>query len=1516
MFKQTKNSVNRISWRSLRFISLFLSLFSVSQFSLAIVDLSQTPLFIGQSAKPVVMFAMSRDQELSYKAYPDYSNLDGGILRPKDITYRNDFPYYGYFNSNWCYTYAAATATKDSYFQPAYAATKHKCNQIGMVSAWSGNFLNWATMTRIDILRKVLFGGKRAVDSAKTSSSSAVTILERAYLPKDSHAFAKVYNSGDGPISDYTPYSDATSLPAEKGITICNVSTASNGYPVIRVAKGVWNNWSHTEIQQCQWRSTSAEPTKLDAARTTSPAKINKLDELVAKVSVCVPEKDVKGNIYNPSDEEAISGGCLSYESDSYKPVGVLQKKYDSINFGLVSGSWGAPGSGGVLRKKAGPIAGQSFSGTDTVNEFSTRTGVFNSGVQGIIHSINSFKINNYTFSSTSGDVSYSGDSDWRNPIGEIYAETLRYLIGKKDPEANFAAGTDLSTISKVSSWDDPISSESWCTKCSIIVLSSGPNSEDGDYLDNAYLSKINAGLDRAGLDDIVDLIIAKNEFKNVENALYVGRKVDAKNGDSLTDQCSAATVKLSSLRGSCPEFPTSKGTYSISGLAYYANRNDLRPSMTGTQSISTYAVELSEGLPTFTIPVSGAADAKKISIVPICTNGTLRNSACSLVGVRVEQIENDASGTYPVSGKYLFYWEDQPWASDYDMDAVQRIHFCVGPIACKDSTVGSSQIKITNTIPYWATGTSRMDMSFIIQGIGPSGTYEEITDKEKETKNIVNGPQHHMWVHRGGYDTHNIMRDGVKVVSSLDHWSWYNAMDDADPLPLNTASSIYNLSHIYNFGSDELAKSLTNLKTPLFYAAKYGKFDDNEDAPNGLPDETSEWDKRNTLGGEGADGLPDNYFLMKNPALLEAGIINMIKDIAAEGASGAGVATNSTRLDDGTFVYQALFNTDGWHGEIAGYSASTTSDKSFTKIWSTRGKFISSVGRNILSYNPESKRGFEFTVSSWGSLSIDQKGALGTTDEIGKNVMKWVRGENITGYRSRILKKEAITNLLGDIVNSTPVFAGDASEGHEKLSGTYGGTVYKDYLKNVKSKRLKVLYANANDGMLHAINADCTTKSGDTKNCGKEVFAYVPSAVYPKLPKIADATYGKTTPHQYLVDGPISVGDAYIKVPSQKETSWRNILVGTMGAGARGIFVLDVTNPESFSEKDVLFEITPNEREQIGNVFGRPYIAPVDGRWKIILGNGYNSKDDRAYLLVIDLEEPFTDKTKAIATNTSGSNGLAGPALYRDSLSDPIQAAYAGDRLGNMWKFDLSSFGSAASAFGSTPDFTPLFKTGLAQPITAAPTLGFKNGKSVGGTDAVMVYFGTGSYLNATDVTNMEKQSFYGIADEDGSKTGFTGRSSLHQKTFTEDGTVRDVNDSGDSPSKPDWRTKKGWYIDFPAGERTTNKAVLAYDRVIFSTLIPKTDGCSFGGTGWLMDLVGVGDTSITALNKSMLATNGVKLGNFIPGEIARLRNSDTSTSSDTLVYSDIVGVLKAVPMTGSVPGDEKGRMSWRQLQ
>ena len=273
------------------------------------------PPLISNSSEPLVMLVMSVDHELFKKAYSDYTDLDSdGRI---DTTYVDSFNYLGYFDSNWCYQYSSG------YFSPVLEATGDNLHYCTTSQApWSGNFLNWATMTRIDILRKVLFGGKRSVDTEEQS------IIERAYIPRDVHAFVKIYKSGETgiPSEYFTPYT-------HNDISLCNVSGSENGAPEVRFARDAWPRWASTEVKQCQWDTEN------------SPALSYMLAENEVYIEACVNGKD-----------ELNTNRCKRYSSGWSKPIGLLQQYGDSggIHFGLISGSYDKNISGGVLRKNIG----------------------------------------------------------------------------------------------------------------------------------------------------------------------------------------------------------------------------------------------------------------------------------------------------------------------------------------------------------------------------------------------------------------------------------------------------------------------------------------------------------------------------------------------------------------------------------------------------------------------------------------------------------------------------------------------------------------------------------------------------------------------------------------------------------------------------------------------------------------------------------------------------------------------------------------------------------------------------------------------------------------------------------------------------------------------------------------------------------------------------------------------------------------------------------------------------------
>jgi type IV pilus assembly protein PilY1 len=345
------------------------------------------------------------------------------------------------------------------------------------------------------------------------------------------------------------------------------------------------------------------------------------------------------------------------------------------------------------------------------------------------------------------------------------------------------------------------------------------------------------------------------------------------------------------------------------------------------------------------------------------------------------------------------------------------------------------------------------------------------------------------------------------------------------------------------------------------------------------------------------------------------------------------------------------------------------------------------------------------------------------------RNLIAFLRGQSVSGLRSR-----DPASVLGDIVNSTPRVVKDANFGNAYLPATIGAAStptgagsYAAYLKDKSSRSEGVIAFGANDGMFHLVES----------NDGKEVFAFIPRAVLPRLKNLAAVPYV----HQFTVDGPSTEGDVYDAASSQ----WNNILVVTAGAGARSVFALHLptTAPTSLNPaSDVLWEFDATDNGDLGYVLGAPQVGMLpNGRWVTVFGNGFDSNDGHAVLFVCDALAGC-DKSSAITVSSDSGNGLGGVVLVRDA-SNVIRGAYAGDLKGNVWKFVTGVDGNLQVDFGGAPLFTATSDVdGKPQPITAAPAYALNDH---GGT---VVIVSTGRLYSDDDATSKDHQTIYGLFD------------------------------------------------------------------------------------------------------------------------------------------------------------------------
>lgn len=1477
------------------FTGLFSALLSLGVVHSAYSAPAQAPLFQANPVKPIMMLNMSKDHQLYFKIYDDYADItDSNRLLPSgsnnpnyggaipdgipDTTYVHKYEYYGYFDSAKCYIYSTARQR----FEPTVATdSMHYC--VAGNNHWSGNFLNWSTMTRMDAVRKILYGGLRSTDATAVAGD---TVLERALLPFDAHAFAKFYDGAD--INKLTPFSvPSLTGTTATGITLCNATPAGSLLsqnvntatypPLIRVAKGNYTLWASNERWQCKWRTEMATATQGVNGNNVvasginaygdSPVNANKLSvtglaaagDYVARVKVC--------------QAGMLEANCTSYPSGNNKPTGLLQEfgqaptgTAEKIQFGLMTGTYSKNKSGGVLRKTIGNINNEINVNTD---------GTFTS-VSGVIKTLNLLKIYGYKYS----DGTYHNDvnaidasgsdgckwtfsvfgnghcTNWGNPQAEIYLESLRYLAGQTVSDAfNADDSSKIAGLTTAAWGSNPVTNTNYCAPLNVLQFNASTTSYDGDEL--------------GGASDILNgnsLNTWTNSLANTSHENFTGDFFIGENGTDNNALCTPKSIiNLSSLYGTCPDAPRLKGSYQIAGLAYYARQNDIMPGLQGTQSVRTFGVSLSPAVPKVTIPVPGRTQS--ITILPACRNTSPNPAAnCAIVDFKfVQQTSNGATS----SGKLYVNWEDTEQGGDYDQDMWGVINYAIT----------NSTVTITTDTIAQSTG-DRMGFGYVINGTTTDGFY----------------------VHSGvnGFtfgDCNNCTNGNAATVKT------------------------------YAVGTS----SAKLLPTPLSLAAKWGGYSTafEKEAVQAAADANVTYDNAYLDSKVRLRDSSDSYYFATDPRALETSLRTAFNNIASGIGSATAVATVSARVSADSLVFQAQFNSEDWSGALYGYGFNNTGGVESTPelcsktVLDTNNAPVcvgtmqtTSAGRQIYS-----NRNGSLVNLSWDNLTAPQKLALrltGENDDV-KAIKRvnWLAGDATNEMDSstpadRLFRKRGAgseRNILGDIVNSGPVYLAGYDYEYHGLPALNGGSTYRTHL-DAKRSKTPMIFVGANDGMLHVF--DATTL--------REKFAYIPSMVFPKLASLTEPSYTTTAnAHKYIVDGSIAVGDVYTG------GSWHSIVVGSLGAGGKGIYALDVTDIDN---PYLLFEYT---HADLGFVLGKLFIVPTpDNRWAVVFGNG-DSSGTTSKLFMVDIVAPESTNTKIINTEV-GTSGLSSPAVLLDAAGR-ITSVYAGDLNGNIWRF---IYPRVTTVPIPSPDWSSykVFAAQTGQPITAAPTIGYNDI-----LEKNMVYVGTGSYYTTTDgAVGTNKQSFYAVADMgEGNAPLLTD---LLQKTMLTDSFTAGSEARTVSTANPVWQEDKGWYLDLhftPSirDERVTTKALLIQDKVIITTLIPSPDLCKPGGSSWLMEIPAIGDkyigqhilqpnTSIYS-GELFLGEQGVAVFGFTERDPSNSNGSGNGSGGGSN-GADCAKMDAALLNAGTKTGISSkkigpkacmlGRQSWRQLR
>lgn len=1439
-----------------------------------------TPLSATVGATPMAMLIAGRDHKLFYEAYNDASDIDGnGAI---DVRFKPSINYYGLFDSTLCYTYlgsssysigsAAEIATENAeMFQPTSQAGAVGGADFGKCSGaaeWSGNWLNYVTTSRIDALRKVLYGGLRDVDS------TTQTVLRRAYIPQDAHSWGKEYHSvsTDGyDIREYTPLDLPTSnnrrhffgnLTGNIDRSCATLNNCSNLPPLLRIRRNVGG-----DKRIWEWASKERPVLAGSLSSGSFPNGTEAEENFTVRAEVCTT---------------AFHNECKRYPNGSYKPIGLLHEygENNAMLFGLMTGSYDRHMSGGRLRKVVSSFA----------NEVNANTGQLLSGSAPIVDTFNRLRIRGFNQSSNSNEYWKSSpytDSakaptegqlvDWGNPIGEMLLESARYFAGSGapldafDPSGSSNRTHDTAVGLSSATWDDPYQNRPYCSRANFLVISDINPSFDSDQMPgstfgNAAAPSLGtagnlASLNAATYAGLITGIEAASATSSITGLRFIGES----NGVYDSAPTAKNVTSMANIRGLAPEEPTKQGSYYSAAVAYWAKtsgvRNLPKPNDVNTHKVTvdSYVIALSSPLPNFEIPLP---NGRKISFVPfaksvggasiVATRGAYQPTN-QIVDFYVEQIANSAGAggsdyNAAVNGgrfqaTFQINFEDVEQGGDHDMDAIARYVI---------SANADNTLTVTVTATYQA-GSIQQNMGYVISGTTKDGVYLVVRDE-------TNSPAYFLNVPPG-------REPGYCNVSSMPA--------DCGTLPgLGVAST-------FNFTPGASGASL--LKGPLWYLAKYGGYTPEDDSTNLGPNRRSEWSNSPATD---LNPSPKTYFLVQNPGTLKNQLRVALENIGASKGSGSGVIANSTSLSLDTFVFQATFNPEGWSGDLVAYQASNDGVSNQTS-WNAASRIPPANSRRIVYSSDISgpNKGKNFL---WANLSTAEKALFNNSESL----FNFVRGDqtNEIGRPGAATYRSRGTTVLGDVSHSSPAY----------------------------SSSTETVFVGANDGMLHAFHAPKSIV-GASPPAGTEIFGYIPSSVMPRLKDLANTSY--TANHQYYVDGDIAI------TPKRLPTD-RVYLVGLLGRGGKGLFGLDVTDPANFGPADVKWEYFNATDNDLGYMLGRPILTRTNNdRLVALVGNGYNSTNGSAALYVFDVATG--EVIRKIVTPVTGSNGLATPGLFDQNNDGITDLVYAGDLFGNVWKFDLSSANPAdwGVANNSAPVFVARDSSNRLQPITAPMTVMVNPVQSDANFGQRFVFFGTGKYIEGGDPVNADTQTWYSFIDRGmavGGRANMTQRTVLISSTFS----GRKVR-AFSASSAGDMTNRDGCYIDLPErGERMVSASQaykLAEWTLVGSSIIPDASNlCEPGGNGYLNAINpftcarlslpffdinesnGFNDDVIQLPDGTSVYIGSVDLGVGMPGQALLI--------GDRLVVGGSKGTVEDVKVNTGVVA-RKGRLSWREI-
>ncbi|MGB7298966.1 MAG: PilC/PilY family type IV pilus protein [Burkholderiaceae bacterium] len=540
-------------------------------------------------------------------------------------------------------------------------------------------------------------------------------------------------------------------------------------------------------------------------------------------------------------------------------------------------------------------------------------------------------------------------------------------------------------------------------------------------------------------------------------------------------------------------------------------------------------------------------------------------------------------------------------------------------------------------------------------------------------------------------------------------------------------------------------------------------------------------------------------FLSASNPDQFATALGGILQSISERESAEGGSAVSSITLETTSAKYIPTYKSGSWSGDVQAKRLDNNG-VAIADLWRASDVLPLPASRNIHVGQGGSSSPVPF---NWATMPPGVKAQMSPLMDA--DMVAYIRGDrSLEGAQFRVRDPDSV---LGDMVNSLPTLIGGLTDEQYNFlpSNIPGASGYKSFVEWKKNQRTPVLFVGGNDGMLHAFRA----------TDGVETFAFIPNTVLPKLHEPSQLAYS----HKFMVDGPITEADAF-----SPTGQWKNYLLSSLGAGGRAVFAMDVTDTSNLGPSSVQWEFT---HPDLGYVMSPVSVGVLpNGDWAAFFGNGYDSDNGRAKLFIVNLFTGNLITPQPINTSVGGNNGLGGVRLVKN-LDNVVVAAYAGDRRGNLWRFDLQSTNPAQWKVGFNG--SPLFTThgGDNQSITGQPEY-ITHPK--GGQ---LIIMGTGRLYEDADLTDANQQALYGIWDPapatlaSNTSSPLPPGAPLHNQAF---GPTVQLNGTDyiqmQNTGALDWTAVRGWKLPLTLGTTGTQRSVyppqLVRGYVLFNTVAP----------------------------------------------------------------------------------------------